>query len=193
LVPQALIGKKMPHKILKSLLPTEEHVNSFQRLCNTQIEEMRKYDAHMVNVKKDPKTYHKYPAPVVHPDIMASIIAEGNDYNVSFEIVDDAPVPTLEEKKNNLYAKLNKIIFDAQEEILPTPKRKLLTLKATKAGAIKPEKLTVQQKADLIALQPYDEKQSALMEYHIQCENDIYDLTEKTVDVYKLPPIPQGK
>jgi hypothetical protein len=85
----------MTHKILKSLLPTEDHINSFQRLCNMQIEEMRAHKKHMANVVKDPENYHPYPAPIAHPDIMAVIVEEDDDFNIKFEIVDDIPVPTL--------------------------------------------------------------------------------------------------
>lgn len=183
----------MPHKILKSLLPTEDAVNSFQRLCNTQIDEMRKYDAHMANVKKDPKTYHPYPPPGAHPDIMSAITTEGNDYNISFEIIDDTPVPTLADKKAALSASLNQATFAAQEKILPTPKRNLMAIKANKASSIKEADRTAQQAADTTALRAFDGAFAALSEYHAQCESDIYDLTEKTVDAYKLPAAPEGK
>lgn len=179
------------HKILKSLLPTEDHVNSFQRLVNAQIEEMRAHKKHMANVKKDPETFQEYPAPGAHPDVMNAIVAAGDDFNIEFEIVDDTPVPTLEEKKAALRSQLNKVVFDAQEKIMPTPKYKLLALKANKSSKVEAEKRTKEQIADVAAMASLGEKFARLSEYHTQIDSDIYDLEEPAIDKYKIPALPE--
>jgi hypothetical protein len=124
---------------------------------------------------------------------MASIVTEGSDYNISFEIVDDTPVPKLEEKKAVLNAQLNSAIFSARETIIPAAKIHLLSIKVNKALAIAEKSRTKDQVSDIAAYQNYNNATTSLSEYAAQCASDIYDLTEKTIDAYKFPPIPKVK
>jgi len=178
----------VPHKIAKSLLPDEEKVNSFQRIVNAQIEEMRLHDAHMKNVAKEPKNYHPYPAPMSHPDVMNSIVKEGNDYNVSFEIFDDE---TLENKKN----KLQKIVMDEaaviQNKIFPMRKRNYTAIEQNKILSIDEKDRTPQQKKKLAELNKKAEFISLIIEHQAKMEAAIEDLTEATIGKWKPEPFPE--
>lgn len=173
------------HKIAKSLLPTNQHVNSFQRLINVQIDEMRAHDQQMANVKKDPKNFHPYPAPVAHPDIMASIVREGNDYNVEFEVVDDAPQKSLDEKKRDL---ANSVMAEAtrlQDRVIPGRKRALIGLKIVEYDAIKKKNRTKDQQA---FLDQQEIKQKMIQDIHVHAVtmvDIIEDLTEGNIDSWK--------
>jgi len=178
------------HQIAKSLLPTNKHVDAFQRLINVQIDEMRAHDRQMANVKKDPKKFHPYPAPVAHPDIMASIVREGSDYNVEFEVIDDTPKKTLEEKKQDL---ANAVLDEAtklQERVIPARKRPLISLKIVEIEAIKKEERTKDQQS---FLDEQAAKQKALQDIHLHAMtavDAIEDLTVDNVDAYVIAPLP---
>lgn len=184
----------MVHKILKSLLPTEEMVNSFQRLCNAQIEEMRSYDVHMENVKKDPEKYHVYPHPNVgaSPDIIASIVPDGDDYNVEFELFDDTPVPTLEEKKTQL---TNELIVEAnrlREEILPMRKRAIREIRVGEIPVKEEERSKEQQTFLDSHLQDVD-SMNEIYRHCAELQDQIEDLTEGNIDKWKSTPFPEIK
>jgi hypothetical protein len=182
----------MTHQILKSLLPTEEDVNAFQRLCNVQIEEMRAHDVQMKMVAKDPENYHPYPAPTAHPDIMASITVDGDDYDVDFEIVDDQPPPTLEQKKRELAAKLFGEVLARREEIIPERKRKLMEMEGYKIMEIKEGDRSKEQVDQLANFQKTSQSLGELEYYHARMEAKIDDLTEQTVAGWEPEALPES-
>lgn len=179
----------MPHKMNKSLLPTDEHVDAFQRLCNTHINEMRMHDAHMKRVTKDPKKYHPYPAPSAHPDILNSIVKDGDDYNIEFEIIEEKPVPlTFEEKKNKLVFELNKSFFDAQQSFMPPLlKQRLAAMEIGKIMIIEDAQRTPEQKKIMAEYQKKEKRLNELAFILAKAESEIHDLTEKNIDSWKLP------
>jgi len=129
----------MVHRISKALLPTEEHESAFQRLCNNQINELRAHKEQLANVEKtkdlkddDPNKYQPYPAPGAHPDVMNSVVPDGDDWNIDYEIFDEEEERkknrTLEEKKNDLTHQLNLKAVKLQEKIHPARKRMMLSI-----------------------------------------------------------------
>lgn len=183
----------MSHKILKSFFPTEEHVHAFQRLINNHIWEMEAHDKHMAMVKKDPKTYQPYPAPVAHPDVLNCIVNKNGKYNIDFEIVDDSTVGTLEERKNRLSTQLHQSVQSAVEKIIPARKRPLVNIEVHDILVVPEEERTKAQKKRLTAVQSQDEAINKLLRHHAQIESDIHDLTDKTIDGWKFPPLPEVK
>ncbi len=189
----------MAHKILKSLLPTEEHVNAFQRLCNNQIEEMRAHAAHMKMVKKDPKKYQAYPAPHAHPDVLNCIVKDGDDFNLKFEIVDDVappppPTPTLDEKKIALAVELYNAAASVRAEVTPPQlKARLHHLEIAKINAIPESDRTVEQSKKMNAEKAVGNFLMVLEEVIARAESEIHDLTEKNIGNWKLPKFPEIK
>lgn len=185
----------MPHKILKSLLPTEDHVNSFQRLVNEQIEKMRIHDAHMKLVAQDPENYHPYPADVAHPDIMAAIVKEGDDYNIEFEIEDDVTPPplTLEEKKTKLSQVLIVEASQLQEKIFPARKRSLAAIENSKIFAIEEKDRTDVQKKSINDYQKKVLQLEKINHHYAEMEASIEDLTEANIDGWKPAPFSEFK
>lgn len=186
------------HKIMKSILPDEESENSFQRLCNLQINELRAHDKHMTMVKKDPERYHPYPPPSAHPDIMAAIVKEDGDYNISYEIIDDTSAdlapsePTLEEKKSALVEKLHSAAAELQQPLLPPPlKQRLLHIELMKIPQ-DPAERTPEQQAQLDAQLVLSQKLGKLNEAVAIAESAIDDLTEDNVDQWTMPDLSES-
>lgn len=181
------------HQILKSLLPTEQHQNAFQRLCNRQIEEMRVWKKQMMNVAKDPKKFHPYPSPVAHPDIMASIVPVGNDFNIEFEIIDDTPKPSLSEKKSMIARQVMDEASKRQEKILPARKSPLIAIKIAELSSLPEEERTPDQK---VFLGQHAAKARVISAIHLHCAtllSGIEDLTEDNIDAWKPMDFPEIK
>lgn len=181
----------MAHKILKSVLPTEEFVHSFHRLCNAFIEKAVTHDAHMKNVARDPKTYVPYPAPTAHPDIMAAIVKEGDKYSIEFDIEDDLSL-TLDEKKAELVAQLNEAAGDFQNQIMPPMlMRKLHELEGAEIFSIHPNKWTADQKKKADGHLRLNKLLTEAHKIQAKAEGEIHGLTEKNVDKWKIPAFPE--
>lgn len=184
----------MSHQIAKSLLPDEESVDSFQRLCNTFIDELRAHKKQMAMVEKDPENYHPYPAPSAHPDIMASVIEEGDDYNIDFEIFDDnppPPEPTLEDRKNILIAALNAQAHELSETIIPDRKQPLMQMKFLDAMKVPEEEQTDYQKRHIAEWNAAQTKLQKINRHVAEMLSNIDDLTVKTIDNWELEPFPE--
>lgn len=180
------------HTINKSSFPTEEHENAFQRLCNSYIEECRIHAAHMKMVAKDPKNYHPYPAPSVHPDISGAVTQDGDEYNVEYEIVDDItppppPVKTLEERKNLLVVKISHDASKAIEEFIPPLKQKLWAMDINRILGKPEEERTKEEVAKLDDFQLKMKMQEAIHYKLAVAESEIHDLTEENFDQWVVP------
>lgn len=181
------------HKIMKSVFPTDQHVNSFQRLINRQIEEMRVWDKQMANVKKDPKKFHPYPAPMAHPDIMNSIVQVGKDYNIEFELVDDTPKVTLEDKKAMLANVLTAQATKLQEAIMPARKNALATIKVMELLVVKEEDRTPEQQTFLEQHAAKQQAAQVIFAHMAKMHDAIEDLTEDNIDDWKPETFPETK
>lgn len=176
----------MAHKILKSLLPTDDEENSFQRLCNEQIKEMRAYDKQVKNHEKDPEKYHLYPPPVAHPDIMNAIVKDGDDYNIEFEVEDDTPPPpTLEEKKRVLVSAVIEEMTALQEKISPHRKRALLQIQANDVLVISEKDRNNDQREFLKSFQDTIVAMDKVHRHAALMQSEIEDLTEKNIGKWK--------
>jgi hypothetical protein len=177
----------------KSMLPDEESENSFQRLCNNYIFELQAHRKQMELVKEgkaDP-----YPAPTAHPDIVASVIEEEDDWNISYRIEDDTPKPpvkSLDQKRADLVNDVIRIASELQNKIYPVLKLPLLSIKTVQALSVEEEKRTDDQKKIIEVNKDVSDKMNELNATVAQMHSDIADLTEENIDTWK-PSFPEIK
>lgn len=172
------------HKIHHSFFPSESHENAFQRLCNAHIEELRAHSAQMRMVKKSPETHHPYPAPSAHPDIMAAIVKDGDDFNVEYEVIR----PTFEEKKSELVHRVSQAAMSAMNEVSVSPlKRRLAAMEIQEILSMDEKKLSKTQKRKLDDHNQRDKKINDIQLKLAQAESEIDDLTETKIDAWTMP------
>lgn len=181
------------HVMYKSMFPDEESENSFQRLCNNYISELQAHRKQMELVqegKADP-----YPSPTAHPDIMASVIEEAGDWNISYRIEDNAPKPnvkSLDQKKTDLVNDVIQTAGELQNKIYPSLKLPLLSIKTVQALSVPEEERTDDQKKIIEINKGVSDKMNELNMAVAQMHSDIADLTEKNIDTWK-PSFPEIK
>lgn len=181
------------HKIDKTFFPTEEHESAFQRLCNEHIKELRSHKKHMTMVEKtkhldgaDPEKFQSYPAPSSHPDVVNSVVQDGDDFNVAYEIVDNE---TIEEKKLKLSHFVGNKAIELQRTIMPPRKRAMANIELAELLILKspsPDQLARTQE-----LQSKNKAIIAVARHLAEMESQIEDLTEKNVDKWKPAPFPE--
>lgn len=184
----------MPHKILKSLLPTEEEINSFQRLLNDHINNRKAHDQHMKMVAENPEEYHAYPHPDIgaHPDIIASLVPYGDDdYNIEFDIEDDITIPevieTLEEKKRRLVNEVQMLSMEQSHSISPPRKSRLEQIEFVEISNTEKGKRTKKQQRQYDDYLANGQRRAAIQKRLAQAESDIDDLDEKAIDKWSHP------
>jgi hypothetical protein len=196
------------HKINKDFFPTETHVQAFNKLCSTLIDERTKHDQQMVMVKKtagldanDPKKYQPYPAPSVHPDVDASVVKNGDRYEIQYELFDDK---TLDDKKNNLIRQVTEQAVSIQEKIMPMRKRMLFEMQvnainhtiasSVSTGVTREEAtaaLSVEDRAQLQRNEKFVEQNRAITFHLATLQSDIHDLSERDIATYKPKAFPE--
>jgi hypothetical protein len=204
------------HKINRALLPTEIAENSFQRLVNNHIDELRAHKHRLEMIEKtkhlkdgDPNKWTICPPPSAHPDIINSIVEDGDDYNIQYELFDDTPPKTLDDHKNELNHILNIAARTAHEKIYPSRKMMLLEMDVTdinqdvmdaynKLKKKTPEALQAlydglpkAKKDKLDQYKTIQSKQQKVMRHLAEQQAEIHDLTDKNVKTWKHAPFPE--
>lgn len=180
------------HKIYRSILPTEEHVNSFQRLCNKQIEEMRLHDKHMANVKKNPKIFQPYPPPMAHPDIVNSIVKDGDDYNLEFDVIDDPVEPLTPDQKRQVLS--TEAVMEArrvQQAIIPFRKQPLISIRLN--DLVNKEHRTVDEEVEMKQIRSKFKRINDIDRHLAVLQDQIEDLDDFNVDTWKSTPFPESQ
>lgn len=205
------------HKINRTLMSTEDAENAFQRLCNNHINEKRAHKHRIEMVEKtkhlkdgDPDKWAMCPPPSAHPDIEGAIVEDGDDYNIQYELFDDVPPKTLEDKKNDLNRHLVIDAEKAHEKIYPRRKSMLLDMDvddikkdvADQYNKLKPKEkkpealqalydgLPDDKKSKLALHTSVHEKRQKLMRHLAEQQAAIHDLTDKDIDTWKHEPFP---
>lgn len=204
------------HKINRSLLSTEDAEASFQRLANNHINELRAHKHRIAMVEKtkhlkdgDPNKWTICPPPGAHPDIVNSIVEDGDDYNIQYELFDDEPVKTLDDKKNDLNHTLVVDATKAQENVYPSRKTMLLDMDVDdikkdvthKYNLIRDKNPEILQKlyddlpddkkSKLSLHRSIEEKRQKILRHLAEQQAIIHDLTDKNVDTWKHAPFPE--
>lgn len=112
-------------------------------------------------------------------------------FEADFEIEDDTPPPppppTLDERKAQLAAEANTAAAAAVSQFYPPLRRRLVNMEANAARAVEEDKRTGEQKAAIARSDEINEKHAAIEWKLARAEAEIHDLTEETIDGWKVP------
>lgn len=105
-----------------------------------------------------------------------------------YEIEDDTPPPpTLDERKVRLAAEASTAAEGAVSQFYPPLRRRLVNMEANAARAVEEKKRTEDQKAAVVRVDSINEKYAAIQWKLARAEAEIHDLTEETIDSWKVP------
>ena len=107
-----------------------------------------------------------------------------------YEIVDDTPpAPTLEHRKNALLAELQAAAVSARDALLQPAKANLLALDAAQASALPEANRSPAQRATIDAYSAFAGACSDIQHAVARVAVEIEDLTEATIENFKIPQI----
>jgi hypothetical protein len=182
----------MTHKVLASKIQGRD----FQKDVASYLHELTEWKRHETLVKSDDARIAKgekidplqrrrsFPMPSAHPDVVASISADGK---IDYEIVDDSPSATeiLRQKKDKLLSQVMNAEKEASYSLLHPAKRRLHEIR--KREILMLEAPNSKAKKELDERQEIDARLQRIDRIAAQALHDIEDLTTKNIDKWLMP------